>query len=102
MKGGSKEESACVLANYIACEVEKLKSFSHDVILDDRSSVTIGKKLMEAKRVGYPYIIVVGKKSMEQVPLVEVHDLTRNTQHLFTVAEVFNFLQQPENNVFNS
>lgn len=57
---------------------------------------------MEAKRVGYSYIIVVGKKSIEQVPLVELHDLNLNVQHLFTIAEVFNFLQESERNMYAS
>lgn len=65
-----------------------------DVILDDRMTTTVGKKLMEAKRVGYPYIIVVGKKSLQPVPLVELHDLNQNTQNVYTVAELFDYLKQ--------
>ena len=80
----------------MACELDKTRSFSQDVILDDRGSTTIGKKLMEAKRVGYPYIVVVGKKSIEQVPLIELYDVNRNTHNLYTVAKLFEYLTQCE------
>lgn len=70
--------------------------FTQDVILDDRSATTIGKKLMEAKRMGYPFVVVVGKKSLEQVPLVELHDLSQNTQNIFNIAQLFDYLETLE------
>lgn len=48
---------------------------------------------MEAKRVGYPYIVIAGKKSTEEVPLLELHDLQRNTNVLLTVAGVLEYLR---------
>lgn len=95
-KGGSKEESAIALAHFVASQIDQMKPFTQDVILDDRSTTTIGKKLMEAKRMGYPFIVVVGRKSMEQVPLVELYDLTKDTQNLFTVAQLFDYLKMSE------
>lgn len=71
-----------------------MNTFSQDVILDERGSVTVGKKLLEAKRVGYPYIVVFGKRSVEPVPVVELHDLHQNTQHFFTVAQLLDYLKQ--------
>lgn len=78
----------------MANQIDRIRPFMQDVILDDRMTTTVGKKLMEAKRVGYPYIIVVGKKSLQPVPLVELHDLNQNTQNVYTVAELFDYLKQ--------
>ncbi|KAJ8705425.1 hypothetical protein PYW08_012471 [Mythimna loreyi] len=44
-----------------------------DVIVDDRHHLTIGKRLMMADRMGYPYIVVVGKASLERPPRYEVY-----------------------------
>jgi len=46
--------------------------FQDDIIIDDRDKTTIGKKLIEADRTGYPIIIVIGKKSTLAEPLVEI------------------------------
>lgn len=81
------------LAHFVASQIDQIQPFVQDVILDDRTTTTIGKKLMEAKRVGYPYIVVVGKKSLEPVPLVELHDLNHNTQHILTVSELFDYFK---------
>jgi prolyl-tRNA synthetase len=82
----------------VANQIDQIQPFMQDVILDDRMTTTVGKKLMEAKRVGYPYIIVVGKKSSQPVPLVELHDLNQNTQNVYTVAELFDYLKQTVKN----
>ena len=71
-----------------------MKNYSGDVILDDRMGHTIGKKVMEAKRVGYPLIVIVGKKSVDPIPILELHDLNRNTQQLLTVDQLFGYLKE--------
>lgn len=48
--------------------------FRHDVILDDRNKISVGKKLRDAYKLGYPYIILFGKSSIDQTnPQVELH-----------------------------
>ncbi len=71
-KEGSKEEAIVKdLGSEIYIYLEKL--LQNDVILDERTNLTIGKRLMEMKRLGIPYIVVVGAKSIEENPTVEVH-----------------------------
>lgn len=67
------------------------------MIYDDRMTLTIGKKLIDAKRVGYPYIVIAGKKATEEVPLLELHDLKRNTQLMLTSAGVLEYLRSKGN-----
>jgi len=93
-KGGSKEEAALSSAHYLAHQVDSMNHFSDDVILDDRSSVTIGKKMLEAKRTGYPYIVVVGKKSVLDVPIFELHDTHRNVKIEATASDILNYFNQ--------
>lgn len=49
---------------------------------------------MEAKRVGYPYIVVVGKKSTASVPKLELHVSDCNLQVELTAAEIFQHLNE--------
>ncbi|XP_045782131.1 probable proline--tRNA ligase, mitochondrial [Maniola jurtina] len=44
-----------------------------DVIVDDRHALTIGKRLMMADRMGYPYIIVCGRSALETPPRYELY-----------------------------
>lgn len=72
-KEGSKEEEA---GRRVQFELENRLSGifpEKEILVDDRNSMTIGKRLMDAKRMGYPIVIVVGAKSAEDVPTVELH-----------------------------
>lgn len=72
-KEGSKEEKAGFkIQNEL--ENQLFKVFPEkDILLDDRNNMTIGKRLLEAKQMGYPIVIVVGAKSTADVPTVEFH-----------------------------
>lgn len=72
-KEGSKEEEA---GRRIHFELENRLSGvfpEKEILVDDRNSMTIGKRLMDAKKMGYPVVIVVGAKSADDVPTVEFH-----------------------------
>ena len=76
-KGGSKETVANTLVEEISKKVNDL--FEDDVIVDDRSKLTVGKKLREASKTGYPYIILFGKKCVDVDPKLELHLLNSKT-----------------------
>ncbi|XP_014233712.1 probable proline--tRNA ligase, mitochondrial [Trichogramma pretiosum] len=72
-KQGSKEEPATHLAEMI---YHHLESLGIDAIVDDRAHMTIGKRLVEARKSGYPRVVVVGKGSTSlDRPTLELHDL---------------------------
>ncbi|KAM9383709.1 putative proline--tRNA ligase, mitochondrial [Pholidichthys leucotaenia] len=72
-KKGSKMEEATVLAEELVHILgETLPHLRGEVILDDRTHMTIGKRLKDASRLGYPYIIVVGQGALEETPRFEV------------------------------
>ncbi|XP_011186235.2 probable proline--tRNA ligase, mitochondrial [Zeugodacus cucurbitae] len=81
-KQGSKEEK---LANSV--ELEFCNALSgicneDDVLIDDRSNLTIGKRLLDAKRMGYPIVAVIGSKAAQPIPKVELHLTTGDTMEV--------------------
>nr|CAD7257633.1 unnamed protein product [Timema shepardi] len=79
-KDGSKESSVSHLSENLYESLHSSTPFEDDVLVDDRSQWTIGRRLFEAKKTGYPFIVVVGKKATEVEPLFEVYDLLQNIQ----------------------
>lgn len=74
-KRGSHEEAASLLmTEHLAGLLNSLVGLAGDVLLDDRDSWTIGKRLKDLYNMGMPYVIVAGKKSKEAVPRFELHD----------------------------
>ncbi|CAG7786206.1 unnamed protein product [Allacma fusca] len=82
-KSGSKEEP---IGKPLAEDLVRYSDvlFPNDVILDDRTELTIGKRLMDLKKLGIPYAIVFGKGVTESIPLIEV--LNVNTGDLQKIS----------------
>uniref|UniRef100_A0A5S6QM76 Aminoacyl-transfer RNA synthetases class-II family profile domain-containing protein n=1 Tax=Trichuris muris TaxID=70415 RepID=A0A5S6QM76_TRIMR len=60
-----------------------------DVAFDDRSNRSVGHRLREAKRMGYPFVVVVNKTALQKpVPLLEVHDINNNQLFHMTHLEL--------------
>ena len=61
-KNGSKEEAnGNVCVNKLLEEFSGQISFKDDILVDDRTDMSIGSRLIDAKLVGSRYIIVLGK-----------------------------------------
>ncbi|XP_065513345.1 probable proline--tRNA ligase, mitochondrial [Caloenas nicobarica] len=73
-KRGSKEEEegAALLDGLYNDVAEALPRLAGDSVLDDRTQLTIGKRLKDANKLGYPYVIVAGKRVCEDPPVFEV------------------------------
>ncbi len=67
MTVGGKKEIASVkaLAEGIYDTLSKKGTFTDDIIIDERENETFGSKLTEAELIGYPFTVIVGKKSIE-------------------------------------
>lgn len=89
-KEGSKEAT---IVGDLGNEIyQKLSPLNNDVAIDDRISMTIGKRLIEMKKLGIPYIIVIGGKSIEENPTVEVHNLISNEIINLSVNDAINYV----------
>lgn len=72
-KMGSKESEVSVLAEELVHTLdEALPCLRGEVVLDDRTQMSIGKRLKDASRLGYPYIVVLGQRALEETPKFEV------------------------------
>ncbi|XP_068262932.1 probable proline--tRNA ligase, mitochondrial [Nyctibius grandis] len=74
-KSGSKEEEeegAALLEQVYDDLAEALPHLAGDSVLDDRTQLTIGKRLKDAKKLGYPYVVIAGKRVCEDPPVFEV------------------------------
>uniref|UniRef100_A0A8C7Z904 Probable proline--tRNA ligase, mitochondrial n=1 Tax=Oryzias sinensis TaxID=183150 RepID=A0A8C7Z904_9TELE len=72
-KKGSKIEGAAVLAEELVDSLgEDFPHLRGEIVLDDRTQMTIGKRLKDASILGYPYVIVVGEAALQNPPTFEV------------------------------
>ncbi|NXU84130.1 SYPM protein, partial [Xiphorhynchus elegans] len=73
-KRGSREEEEGVaqLERVYDDLAEALPHLAGDAVLDDRTQLTIGKRLKDANKLGYPYVVIAGKRVCEDPPVFEV------------------------------
>lgn len=73
-KQGSKEQvQAEQVENQLLQQLTQICGAS-EVLHDERKELTIGKRLLEARRLGHPLTLVVGAKAVQQdAPKLEVH-----------------------------
>ncbi|XP_068142741.1 probable proline--tRNA ligase, mitochondrial [Drosophila tropicalis] len=78
-KQGSKEQTLAERVEYNLLEHLGHICGSDEVLHDDRKDLTIGKRLLDGKRLGHPFIIVAGAKSvLAEDPKLELHSSDGN------------------------
>ncbi|GLH09326.1 Uncharacterized protein GBIM_14424 [Gryllus bimaculatus] len=94
-KAGSKEnEVASGLISSLFHLLDKDPVLADDIIVDDRLELTIGRRLRDTARVGYPLAVVLGRQTMNQEPLLEVHNFSSNQQVLLSVSDTVQYIVQ--------
>ncbi|MGH0142817.1 UNVERIFIED_CONTAM: hypothetical protein FKN15_076651 [Acipenser sinensis] len=92
-KKGSKEEEAAGLVDALCDGLgEAVPALRGEVLLDVRTHLTIGKRLKDASRLGYPYVIVAGRRILEDQPHFEVCCQNTGETVFLTREGVFDFL----------
>jgi prolyl-tRNA synthetase len=94
LQEGSKESVVVYLAEELYHRLNSIDSFRNDLIIDDRCNMTIGKRLFEARRIGYPFIVVIGKKAMQPVPEFEVHHVPLDKETRFSEIALIEYLKK--------
>lgn len=66
----------------------------NDVIIDDRLDQTVGKRLLDTKKLGIPYVAVFGKSLITDsgTPLIELQDTNNGTVQTLSYREAVNFI----------
>lgn len=95
-KSGSKEEEKVKsIFDNLCHEIAQISGVSKkDVIVDDRTNMTIGRRFLEAKRTGYPFVLVIGEKAANEVPLIECHDQTNESKVLLEPSALLQYLNE--------
>lgn len=91
-KEGSIEENDC-LNNLSALYNNLTELFGDDIVVDDRTHMTIGKRFIEAKRLGFPFVVVMGKKITENPSLYELYVSNTKKSELYEFSNLINFLK---------
>lgn len=74
--------------------MSSMPALQDEVVVDDRDRLTIGKRVMEAKKSGYPFIIVVGKRACEMVPMFELLDCINDKSLFLSHRMLMNWLRE--------
>ncbi|KAM4722318.1 putative proline--tRNA ligase, mitochondrial isoform 1-T2 [Rhinophrynus dorsalis] len=94
-KKGSKEVEATSIAETLYDDIiQGVHHLRDEIILDDRNYLTIGKRVKEAHMMGYPYVVVVGKKALDSPAMFEVRDHNTGEVHFLSKEGVMEFLQK--------
>jgi hypothetical protein len=65
-----------------------------DVILDDREGLTVGKKLREALKTGYRFVVLFGKQVLDpEGAKVEIHCTKSSQVFQVPISEVIPYLE---------
>ncbi|VDO96289.1 unnamed protein product [Soboliphyme baturini] len=90
----SKESSATAIAEHIATCLADLPNLRDEVLFDDRTDLTVGRRLADAKNLGWLYAIVVNKTFFQKpVPRFELVDIYEDTCEEVTHCELFHRLR---------
>lgn len=85
-KGSRESERAEEIVRELYDQLVLVPGLKGNILVDDRSQLTIGKRMMMAKRMGYPAVVVVGAKCTEDQ--VEVHLINEQSQANVSPQEV--------------
>lgn len=97
--GSKEEESTKHMAKILYETLEhKISMLKDNVLIDDRTGMTIGRRHMDARRTGYRYIVIINYRSMENIPLFELNDSKKQTVLYLTADQICDYIK--ENTVF--
>ena len=82
------------LAEELYYKLNSVDCFRNDLIIDNRYNMTIGRRLLEARRIGYPFIVVIGRKALQPVPEFEVHNIMTDVETSINVNAITAYLKE--------
>lgn len=70
---GFEAEIYTELADDLSDQLTQLPALHGEVVIDDRTQLSIGHRVYDALQIGYPYIVILGKKVINKQTLSELH-----------------------------
>ncbi|NXT20489.1 SYPM protein, partial [Syrrhaptes paradoxus] len=94
-RGSKEEEEGVMLLEQVYDDLaEALPHLAGDSVLDDRTQLTIGRRLKDANKLGYPYVVVAGKRVCEDPPVFEVWNQNTDEVLFLTKEGVIELMSQ--------
>lgn len=90
---GFQEELYFHLAEEVSDRLTDMPHLAGEVVIDDRTQFTIGRRLYEASRLGYPYTLVLGKKALQKPSLIEVHESSTGETTFLSREQIQDLMQ---------
>lgn len=82
------------LAEELYHKLNSVDCFRDDLIIDNRCNMTIGKRLFEAQKVGYPLIVVIGRKALQPTPELEVYHTLMDKETSINKTDMIPYLKE--------
>lgn len=93
LQNGSKEALEIeIILSELYQWLQSIPHLKHDIIVDDRGDKTIGKRLLEAKLFGFPFVVVASREACQETPLYELHDINAGKNYLMPRSVLTQFL----------
>lgn len=70
-----------------------VNSLSEDILIDDRTHLTIGKRLLGLKSYGIPFIVIAGKRIKDEIPKFEIINTYKEESYFLTQLETLQFFE---------
>ncbi|KAL3276765.1 hypothetical protein HHI36_012132 [Cryptolaemus montrouzieri] len=97
-KAGSKEEPiANSLLERLYHSLDNIQHVKKDILVDDRTDLTIGRRNIQGKKMGYPFIIVLGNRIKEDPVLFELHDVNGGIQVDLAFEDLLTYINEAYN-----
>ncbi|CAG2112859.1 unnamed protein product [Medioppia subpectinata] len=92
-KRGSKEDTGngTVFGQQFANCLSNV--LNEDILIDDRTTQTIGRRLTGLQTLGIPYTIIAGKQITDEIPKFEIIDNQSKQNYFMTQLECIQFLE---------
>jgi len=91
-KEGSIEENVCQ-NGLLALYNHLTEIFGDDVVVDDRTHMTIGKRFIEAKKLGFPFVVIMGKKMTHNPALYELYESNTKNYDNYELSNLINYFK---------
>ncbi|XP_013385511.1 probable proline--tRNA ligase, mitochondrial isoform X2 [Lingula anatina] len=92
-KAGYKADVTWALAEQLYDQLNSIPHLRGEIVLHDKIQLSIGKRLKNMRRIGFPYAIVLGKKALEEEPLFELQSLYSNSSDMLTMPDLIDKLK---------
>ncbi|XP_061175668.1 probable proline--tRNA ligase, mitochondrial [Saccostrea echinata] len=95
-KKGASDDEFRKLTELLYEQLQYIPSTAGEVIIDDRLSITIGRRIVDARCQGFPYAVVIGNKAIEREDGLEVIDIYSDNESItnLTIAQVADYFSK--------